>query len=99
MEATTKPFLKWAGAKTQLVKTLRQLLPAGDGRFIEPFVGSGVVFLNTRYPSSLLSDSNQDIISLYSVLKAKRQEFVERCKRLFCAGNNSEGIFYLAAAA
>ncbi len=94
MEVTVRPFLKWAGAKTQLVKTLRRLLPPGDGRFIEPFVGSGVVFMNTQFRSSLLSDSNQDIISLYTVLKTKRQEFIDSCKRLFTSDNNSEEKYY-----
>ena len=94
METITKPFLKWAGAKTQLVKILRPLLPAGDGRFIEPFVGSGVVFLNTHYPSNLLSDSNADIIGLYSILKDDRQQFIECCHRLFTADNNSERKYY-----
>ncbi|HTD66396.1 MAG TPA: Dam family site-specific DNA-(adenine-N6)-methyltransferase [Candidatus Limnocylindria bacterium] len=94
MESPKKPFLKWAGAKTQLVKKLRPLFPEGDYRFIEPFVGSGVVFLNTQYRSSLLSDSNQDIISLYSVLKRKPREFIQRCRELFIAENNFEEQFY-----
>jgi DNA adenine methylase len=94
MESPKKPFLKWAGAKTQLVMKLRPLFPEGDYRFIEPFVGSGVVFLNTLYRSSLLSDSNQDIISLYSVLKRKPQKFIQRCKELFISENNSEKQFY-----
>jgi len=95
METTAKPFLKWAGAKRQLVRTLLELLPVGGRRFFEPFVGSGVVFLNTRYPSSLLSDSNQDIINLYSVLKTKRQEFINYCKGLFTAGNNAAERYYM----
>ena len=95
MEATAKPFLKWAGSKTQLVKTLRQFLPLGDDRhYNEPFVGSGVVFLNMHYRSSLLSDSNHDLVSLYSVLKSKRCEFINRCHRLFTPENNSETKYY-----
>jgi len=94
MEATAKPFLKWAGAKRQLVRRLKGLLPLEGRRFFEPFVGSGVVFLNTRYPANLLSDSNQDIISLYSVLKAKRQEFINDCRRLFTPKHNSADKFY-----
>jgi DNA adenine methylase len=95
MAATAKPFLKWAGAKTQLIKTLRRFLPADqERRFIEPFVGSGVVFLNTHYRSSLLSDSNHDLVTLYSILKSKRSEFINRCQRLFTAENNSEEKYY-----
>src|SRR5262245_42490621 len=74
MESVAKPFLKWAGSKTQLVRVLRAMLPDGN-RLIEPFVGSGVVFLNTRYSQNLLSDSNRDLIQLYSILKAEPQSF------------------------
>jgi DNA adenine methylase len=94
MESTARPFLKWAGSKTQLVKTLRRLLPPGNYRFIEPFVGSGAVFLNNPYASSLLSDSNHDLIHLYAVLKSKRDEFIRRCKKLFTQENNAEKKFY-----
>src|SRR5436190_4131139 len=94
IDSPARPFLKWAGAKTQLVKKLRPLFPEGDYRFIEPFVGSGVVFLNTRYASSLLADSNQDIISLYSVLKKKPREFIQRCRALFVPENNAEEQYY-----
>ena len=94
MEATAKPFLKWAGAKRQLVRTLLDLLPVTGRRYIEPFVGSGVVFLNAPYQTSLLSDSNKDIISLYSVLKAKRQKFIGDCKALFTTRNNCAEKYY-----
>jgi DNA adenine methylase len=94
MEPTAKPFLKWAGAKRKLVGRLLDLLPVTGRRFFEPFVGSGVVFMNTRYPASLLSDSNQDIISLYSVLKVKHEEFIADCKRLFTTRNNAAERFY-----
>jgi DNA adenine methylase len=93
-ERPIKPFLKWAGAKTQVVKNLRLHFPHGNYRFIEPFVGSGVVFMNVPYRTSLLSDTNQDIIDLYSVLKAKPLPFIQRCKSFFTPENNSEEVYY-----
>jgi len=89
-----KPFLKWAGAKTRVVPVLLPMLPATARRFVEPFIGSGAVFLNTNYSTNLLSDSNEDIISLYNVLKRQGGEFIERCRRLFVPGNNDEAQFY-----
>ena len=42
-----KPFLKWAGGKTQLIKDIERTLPTKITKekftFIEPFVGSGAV--------------------------------------------------------
>ncbi len=44
-----KPFLKWAGGKTQLLPDIQQLLPlelrqGKVKRYIEPFIGGGAVF-------------------------------------------------------
>ncbi|MFX6803955.1 DNA adenine methylase, partial [Acinetobacter baumannii] len=47
-----KPFLKWAGSKYRLLSTIQQLLPKGQ-RLIEPFVGSGAVFLNLDFSDYL----------------------------------------------
>ena len=42
-----KPFLKWAGGKTQLISHIAKRLPdivnSNSFTFIEPFVGSGAV--------------------------------------------------------
>jgi len=89
-----RPFLKWAGAKTRVVPVLLPMLPATARRFIEPFIGSGAVFLNTNFTKNFLSDSNGDIISLYSVLKREGGEFIRRCRCLFVPGNNNEDEFY-----
>ena len=44
---TAKPFLKWAGGKTQLVGDIEKLFPIhfqkSQFTYIEPFVGSGAV--------------------------------------------------------
>lgn len=44
---TAKPFLKWAGGKTQLITEIERSLPqeivSKRFTYIEPFVGSGAV--------------------------------------------------------
>lgn len=88
-----KPFLKWAGGKYRLVDLIKSTLPEGK-RLIEPFVGSGAVFLNTDYPKYLLSDSNPDLISLFKILQKEGQGFINYCNELFKQENNSEKVFY-----
>ena len=42
-----KPFLKWAGGKTQLLTEIERSLPdlvrQNDFSYVEPFIGSGAV--------------------------------------------------------
>ena len=52
-----KPFLKWAGGKTQLIESIKNSIPANFQNekftYIEPFVGSGAVFfwMLENYPN------------------------------------------------
>lgn len=82
-----KPFLKWLGGKTRLIGEIKKLLPRGN-RLVEPFVGSGAVFLNVEYNEYLLADSNEDLINLYISLKTKGRTFVEASRALFTSANN-----------
>jgi DNA adenine methylase len=88
-----KPFLKWAGGKYRLVELIKSTLPEGN-RLIEPFVGSGAVFLNTDYSANLLADSNPDLISLFQLVQKEGQGFVSYCQELFVPENNTESAFY-----
>ncbi|UCE90037.1 MAG: Dam family site-specific DNA-(adenine-N6)-methyltransferase [Pseudomonadota bacterium] len=92
-DATIRPFLKWAGGKYRIIERIRELLPEGE-RLVEPFVGSGAVFLNTHYPTYLLADSNPDLINLYRTLRTEGAAFIAYCKRNFTARNNSAESYY-----
>jgi DNA adenine methylase len=83
------PFLKWAGGKYRVVNDIKKFLPAGD-RLIEPFVGSGAVFLNTNYDSYLLADINGDLINVYHALREHGKEFIEFAKSFFTPKNNTK---------
>lgn len=79
---TTKPFLKWAGGKYRLASVIRAALPQGR-RLIEPFVGSGAVFLNMDYSSYVLADANQHLIDLFQLIKYDGVEFIDYCQSFF----------------
>ncbi len=89
----TRPPLKWAGSKYRILIEIKRLLPAGN-RLIEPFVGSGAVFLNTDYPRYLINDVNEDLILFYKTLKAQRTAFVRYCERLFLPRYNNASAYY-----
>jgi DNA adenine methylase len=88
-----RPFLKWAGNKYQIMEHIMAMLPSGH-RLIEPFVGSGAVFLNADYESYLLADSNEDLINLYQTLQQEGESFIDYCRSYFTAETNVENRYY-----
>lgn len=92
-ESSVRPFLKWAGNKFRIVDKVIKRLPDGH-RLIEPFVGSGAVFLNTDYERYLLCDSNPDLIELYTLVKEDGVAFIEYARPLFSPRNNTPERFY-----
>ncbi len=90
----TRPPLKWAGGKYQILEHLKKRLPSDGGRLIEPFVGSGAVFLNTDFKRYTLNDSNHDLIAFYRLLKKDCKAFIERCRRFFTPHYNNAERYY-----
>lgn len=61
-------FLRYPGGKNKLLSFLVNFLPENkriEGRYIEPFIGGGSVFLHIHPERSLLSDINKELIDLY----------------------------------
>ena len=85
-----RPFLKWAGNKYRILHQIHKLLPEGE-RLVEPFVGSGAVFLNTDFDDYLLCDSNLD---LYQQLKRRGKKFIDECQVYFQPRYNQESHYY-----
>lgn len=72
-----KPFLKWAGGKTQLLEHIVPKILAkrtGVDTYWEPFVGAGAVFLHLKanYPDLfkhwIISDINSDLMGFWQTL-------------------------------
>lgn len=83
LDEPVKPFLKWVGSKTKLVTKISQRFPEGYDRLVEPFVGSGAVFLANNFSSYLLSDVNADLISLYRLMQTYPDELLSVTERMF----------------
>ena len=68
-----KPFLKWAGGKSNLLKQYEPLFPKWTGDYFEPFIGSGAVFffLSARPEKRNyhLSDLNREIIDAFCAVR------------------------------
>jgi DNA adenine methylase len=59
------PPIKSQGIKTKLVPWIQELVPEISGRWVEPFLGTGVVAFNSGFKRALLSDTNPHLISFY----------------------------------
>jgi DNA adenine methylase len=88
-----KPFLKWAGGKFRIADKVIGTLPRGK-RLVEPFVGSGAIFINAGFENNLVADANNDLIVLFNHLKNEGQEFIEFTKKYFISENNTQEVFY-----
>jgi DNA adenine methylase len=64
-----RPFLKWAGGKTQLLPEILARFPERYGRYVEPFLGGGAVFFALAPHRALLSDVNLGLIEAYGCLR------------------------------
>ena len=65
------PPIKSQGIKTKLVPWINDLAPKMKGKWIEPFLGTGVVAFNSGYENALLNDANPHIINFYKGIQDK----------------------------
>ncbi len=80
-----KPFLKWAGGKTQLLDDIEKLLPedlsTSNFTYLEPFVGSGAVlfWMLAKFPNmkkAVINDINEDLMTTYKVIANHPNELI-----------------------
>lgn len=83
-----RPILKWAGGKRQLLPRLRDYYPRAFSRYLEPFLGSGAVFLDLHNAGALdgrevhLSDINADVIGCYRAVRDDVDRVIAELDRL-----------------
>jgi len=89
-EVSIKPFLKWAGGKTQLIPTLSEYIPLQYNKYIEPFVGGGAFFFYLNPSQAVISDSNEELIITYKAVR----DHVEDIIKILEIHENNENYFY-----
>jgi DNA adenine methylase len=94
------PPIKSQGIKTKLVPWIQALVPDVPGRWIEPFLGTGVVAFNSGFKSTLLSDTNPHLIRFYEQVQRGiirpsrvRAYLEEEGEHLRCAGRDGYDHF------
>ena len=63
------PPIKCQGIKTKIVPLIKQIVQLnGNGRWIEPFMGSGVVGFNVTPRNAIFADTNPHLINFYNAI-------------------------------
>ena len=75
LDNNAKPFLKWAGGKTQILNEIRNyyIFNSEITKYVEPFIGGGAVLFDILNQYDIkevyISDINADLINTYSCIK------------------------------
>ena len=80
--SVVKPFIKWAGGKSQLLNDIRARYPQKINRYCEPFVGGGAVLLdvlaNFQPNEVLINDINAELVNTYMQVQKDVDTLIER---------------------
>lgn len=87
-----KPFLKWAGGKSQLLRDIELLLPerVRSSRtinlYIEPFIGGGALLFHLKNTCTIheavILDINPELILTYKVLQKRPDDLIAELQAL-----------------
>lgn len=86
LDAAVRPFIKWAGGKSQLIPAIRRKYPQKITRYCEPFVGGGAVLLdvlaNFRPEQVLVNDINAELVNTYRQVKTNPRALIDNLERM-----------------
>ena len=83
-----RPFVKWAGGKTQIVDKLAALAPARIDTYYEPFAGGGALFFRLaadperRPRRAVLNDLNAELMTTFRAVRDDVEPLIERLGEL-----------------
>jgi DNA adenine methylase len=105
-EHGARPFLKWAGGKTQLVPELVARSPRRIDTYYEPFLGGGAMFFALAGDPELaprravLNDANRELVTVYEVVRDEVARLIARLEALatpyLAAGPEERAEIYYA---
>ncbi len=72
-----RPFLKWAGGKSQLISQYETHFPPQFLHYYEPFLGGGAVFFHLRPQRAMLMDINPALVNVYRCIRDHVEAVIE----------------------
>lgn len=106
-ETIARPFLKWAGGKTQLLGKITECLPTelsedAIDSYIEPFIGGGATFFyiiqNYAINKSYISDRNEELVLAYRTIQQRVGDLIDLLQSIerdyFCKSPQEQKSFF-----
>ena len=94
LNLSLKPFVKWAGGKTQIVTDILRMVPNSFNTYFEPFLGGGALLFQLKPVSAVVSDYNSELITAYNCFKDKEAYMSMVEEILNHQKNHSEEYYY-----
>ena len=76
-----KTFIKWQGNKSRHINKFKQFIPEFSGTYIEPFLGSGALFLYLKPEKWIINDLNNDLINIWVHVQKNPEDIIKRFKK------------------
>ena len=76
-----KTFIKWQGNKSRYIKHIVPFFPKEFDTYIEPFIGSGALFLHTQPKKWIINDLNRDLINVWENVRASPTNILTHFKK------------------
>lgn len=91
MTNNARPFLKWAGGKTQLLDQFSNFYPrdleeSNIKIYVEPFIGGGAVFFSLQekydFEKVIINDINKNLIITYKVIQNNVNKLINELRNI-----------------
>jgi DNA adenine methylase len=82
----TKPIVKWAGGKRQLLSRMIMVLPEKWNKYFEPFAGGSAMIVELsnmgRIGKATIGDTNPELVNLYMEVRDNLEGLLEELKSI-----------------
>ena len=72
-----RPFLKWAGGKSQLIPQYQKFFPTRFNTYYEPFLGGGALYFHLRPQQAELTDINPELVNVYRCVRDRVEDVID----------------------
>jgi DNA adenine methylase len=73
--------MRWQGNKSKHINKFIQYIPEFSGTYIEPFLGSGALFLKLQPKKWIINDLNKDVINIWNSVKNHPNDIIHTFKQ------------------